>query len=88
MDIHTGTLVKNKNMVANAFLKIGVILKNNPGFPERFKLAQKAIIDQMKKSGPPKQGFTPLPTDTALGIVEPKKPTPSLIDAVKASEDL
>lgn len=71
MDIHTGTLIKNKNMVANSFMKAGVILQNNPGFPDRFKAAQQHVINQMKKQGPPLAGTTPLPTDTALGIVPP-----------------
>lgn len=46
MQIHTGTLTKNKNQVANAFLKMGVMLKQNPGFAERFKAAQTAIVAQ------------------------------------------
>jgi hypothetical protein len=80
MEVQTGTLIKNKNMVANAFMKAGVILRNNPGFPERFKRAQQAIIAEMKKQGPPAADATPLPTDTALELDESKAPTMSVID--------
>lgn len=48
MEIHTGTLLKNKNKVANAFLKMTVVLSRNPGFAERFKAAQQAVIDQIE----------------------------------------
>lgn len=50
LDIHIGTLVQNKANVANAFMKIGVVLKNNPGFVKRFKQAQKAVIDSVINS--------------------------------------
>jgi hypothetical protein len=68
MDIHTGTVIKNKNMVANAFMRSGVVIRNNPGYPERLRAAQEAIKAEMKKQGKLKEGSTPLPTDTALGI--------------------
>ena len=84
MEIHTGTLIKQKNMVANAFMKMGVILRNNPGFPERFKAAQAHVIAQMKKQGPPLEGSTPLPTDTALDIVPH---TVTKLESVSASSD-
>jgi hypothetical protein len=71
MDLHTGTLIKNKNMVANSFMKAGVVLRNNPGFPDRFKAAQDRVKAQMAKQGPLMPEATPLPTDTALDIVPP-----------------
>jgi hypothetical protein len=70
MDVHVGTMLKNKSMVANAFMKAGVVIQNNAGFPERFRQAKKAILERMKKQGPPKPGSTPLPTDIALGVIE------------------
>ena len=70
MDIHVGTLIKNKNMVANAFMKSGVLLQNNPGFPERFKKAQQAVKDHLKTEGPPKPGTMPTPADVVLGDAE------------------
>lgn len=87
LDIHTHTMLKNKNGVANAFLKAGVVLKNNPGFVGRFKMAQEAIIKEMQKSGPPKSGITPLPTDIALGIVRPKQDPTSPISTVLMDEN-
>lgn len=53
MEIHTATLLKNKNGVANNFMKVGVILRNNPGFPKRFKAIQQQILDQMKNAKAP-----------------------------------
>jgi len=68
MDLHVATLLKNKNGAANCLMKAGVVLRNNAGFPARFKAAQQAVIDQMRKQGPPDPNSVPLPTDTALNI--------------------
>lgn len=53
MDIHTGTLMKNKPLVANSFMKAQVVLQNNPGFPARFKAAQQAIKNAVQSEQPP-----------------------------------
>jgi len=66
--LHVATLLKNKNGAANCLMKAGVVLRNNAGFPARFKAAQQAVIDQMRKQGPPDPNSVPLPTDTALNI--------------------
>lgn len=76
MEIHTGTLIKNKNIVAHAFMKAGIVLRNNGGFPERFKKVIENLTTQMKQEGPPIKGSTPLPTDTALGIVPTMEAVP------------
>jgi hypothetical protein len=43
MDMHMYASLKNKALMANAFMKVGIVIRNNPGFPERFKKAQMAI---------------------------------------------
>lgn len=72
LDIHTGTLLKNKALVANSFMKIGVILRNNPGFIERFKKAQAAIIAHIKKEGKPSTLILP----EAIGELISANPPP------------
>lgn len=42
-DVHVYSQLKNKPMMVNAFMKIGVVIQNNPGFLIRFKKAQAAI---------------------------------------------
>ena len=53
IQLHTGTLTKNTAMIANSFLKIEVVLRNNPGFLSRFKAAEEAVIAQAQKQGKP-----------------------------------
>lgn len=43
VDLHNATIMRNKAQVANSFFKIGIMLRNNKGFIERFKKAQDAV---------------------------------------------
>ena len=66
MNVHVGSQIRNKAMVANSFMKATVLLKNNPGFPERFKKAQEAVMNHLKDQGPPKPGMMPTPADVVF----------------------
>ena len=44
MDLHVATLLRDKNGVASQFLRIGILLRQNPGFAKRFR-------EKMKKPG-------------------------------------
>jgi len=74
VEINVGTLLRDKNKTTIALLKIGNILKSNPGFTERFRKVQKMLIEQMQKKGSPAPDSDPLPTDIALGLADVKKP--------------
>lgn len=64
MDLRTAVLLKNTPGIANAYMKSDVLLRSNPGFPERLKLAQAEIIAQMRLQGKPSQVI--LSADTKL----------------------
>jgi hypothetical protein len=49
VDMYVATEMKNKPMIANSFLKLGVVLRNNPGFVARLKKEQKDIMEHMKQ---------------------------------------
>lgn len=65
MDLHVATLMKNKAGVANSFLKTGVLLRNNPGFSQRFRKTQAEIIKYVQGEQPPKS-FGSNPPDDQL----------------------
>lgn len=44
LEVHTASYLKQQDRLYQAFMKVNVILRNNPGFPERFKAVQKQIM--------------------------------------------
>lgn len=77
VDIHVATSLKNKNMIANSFMKCGVLLRNNPGFVARFKKEQTEIINHIKAMIP--GGRMELPPGVVAAAVQDSMQEPPTV---------
>jgi len=66
MDLRTAILLKDRAGIANAFLKSGVVVQNNPGFAERLKKIKDGVMASVNAPTTPMDVALSPPTVTTL----------------------